>query len=221
MAIIYSISTDPEALGRDANNADVKLLDPTVVALSVNAPITAGLKKITLKAVDTISGDEGFNFVEFTVITSCGVPDAFPTTFMKLESANAAGAALFPFLFNGCTYDDGETKHNFSSSFSSVNGQNWNKNDTGHGVIVQDNVAPAVQIMAATLINVSVGVARIFRGNGPGYPGDIDEGVISDTFGTMNNDGVVGPDNMGSAVLDVNGLGAHIKFTISEGPQQF
>jgi hypothetical protein len=73
MAFTYTIAADPEALGRDANNSDFAIQNPDVLELSANAPLSAGTKKVTVKAVDGVSGEFGYGF--FDVVINPSVTD--------------------------------------------------------------------------------------------------------------------------------------------------
>jgi Tol biopolymer transport system component len=66
MAITYTIEADPTAGGNDANNADFDIENPDVLELSSNAPLAGGSYKVTVKAVDGVSGEFGYGF--FTVV---------------------------------------------------------------------------------------------------------------------------------------------------------
>lgn len=67
MGYVYSIAPDPDGLGRDANNADVKLADVTKVQLSSNAPLTAGTKQVVLRAENLTTGKLGYHYLSFEV----------------------------------------------------------------------------------------------------------------------------------------------------------
>lgn len=69
MAIIYEIAPDPEAQGRDANNADFKL-NGRSVRLSNQAPLVDGSKKVTFKAKDTTTGAIAYHYATITVNSS-------------------------------------------------------------------------------------------------------------------------------------------------------
>jgi hypothetical protein len=67
MAFTYSIATDPEAMGRDADNADFSIANPDVLELSANAPLAAGTKKVTVKSTDAGSGEFGYAFLNVVI----------------------------------------------------------------------------------------------------------------------------------------------------------
>jgi len=67
MAITYTIAADPTASGNDANNLDFEIENPDVLELSANAPLTAATYKVTVKAVDGVSGEFGYGFFDVVI----------------------------------------------------------------------------------------------------------------------------------------------------------
>lgn len=171
-----------------------------------------------------ISGEAISDITFMSSFATCGTPNADPTLFVTVESANVGGQSLFPFSLLGCSFTDGETKEVYSTTYNTaVPGVTWSINVGAGQIAVDDSEIFPPDGVALSVIYID-GSNQVRRGNDGGnglyngfIGGDVDLNVVSTTLSLAAPDNAIGPDNYGEAVFNYNNTGNHIRVTIAEG----
>jgi hypothetical protein len=178
--------------------------------------------------VTDANGDEAFdNFIinldaPGAPLATIGTPNADPTLFIKVESANAGGTALFPYNFLDEDFTDGETKEVYGTYVNVALLKSWTIGAGDDSVTIADDkvVSPA----SYTVITANSASENLRRGKDNGdfvwggyFAPDASVNVVSTTIVAATPNDVLDASNYGEVVFDISGGGNHVKITISEG----